>query len=173
MWYVVQVQTGSEESVMIQCRKIIKECDQEGAVIRKIFIPYYERKRRYNGAWHTERKIMFPGYVFIVSDNPEELVTKLRLIQGLTKVLKTGNEIVPISESEVKVLQRLGGDEQVVETSIGLIENDRIIITSGPLEGMEGYIKKIDRHKRIAWLEIELMGRNMQAQVGLEVVEKR
>ena len=39
--------------------------------------------------------------------------------------------------------------------------------------GLEGCIKKIDRHKRTAWLEIEMMGRIVETRVGLEVVEKR
>ena len=53
------------------------------------------------------------------------------------------------------------------------IENDRVIITSGPLKGNEALIKKIDRHKRRAYLEIEMFGRKVEAQVGLEIVKKR
>lgn len=173
MWYVIQVRTGSEEKIVIQCQRIIQEHDCEGSVLRKCFIPYYEQKRRYEGAWHTERKILFPGYVFLVSDDLTKLRESLTGVIGMSRLLGTGDEIVPLSDEEVRVLQKLGGDSQIVEASIGVIEHDEIRITSGPLQGMEGCIKKIDRHKRMAWLEITMMGRLMEAQVGLEIVEKR
>ena len=43
-----------------------------------------------------------------------------------------------------------------------LYENDRVQIVSGPLTGMEGSIRRIDRHKRIAHLEIEMFGRTVR-----------
>ena len=39
--------------------------------------------------------------------------------------------------------------------------------------GKEGYIKKVDRHKRKARLELEMFGRMQEIVVGLEIVEKR
>lgn len=173
MWYVIQVITGDEEQIVIQCRKRLGEDDSEGAFLRRCFIPYTKRKRKYRGEWHMEQKILFPGYVFLVSDDPESLFLHLKRIQGLTRLLGCGEEIVPISKQEESFLQKLGGESQVVEYSMGIIEQDEILVTSGPLQGMEGYIKKLDRHKRVAWVEIEMMGRTVEAQVGLEIVEKR
>ena len=57
--------------------------------------------------------------------------------------------------------------------SEGIIENDRVVVTKGPLKGNEGLIRKIDRHKRRAYLEVGLFGRKIETQVGLEIVEKR
>ena len=77
--------------------------------------------------------------------------------------------MVPLTDSEVLLLQKLGGDDQIVETSIGVMEQDKIRITRGPLMGLEGCIKKIDRHKRTAWLEIEMMGRIVETGWGLKL----
>ena len=38
--------------------------------------------------------------------------------------------------------------------------------------GVEEFVKKIDRHKRKCWLEMEMFGRTVTMQVGLEVVSK-
>jgi len=45
-------------------------------------------------------------------------------------------------------------------------------ITSGPLVGMESRIKKINRHKREALVEMEVMGAVREVRVMLEVVGK-
>lgn len=62
--------------------------------------------------------------------------------------------------------------EMLVEISSGVIENDRVQILAGPLMGMEGNIRRIDRHKRTAYLEIEMFGRTVEMKVGLEIIRK-
>ena len=168
MWYVIQVRTDMEEETRKQCEKII---DKE--ILEKSFIPMYEQERKYQGKWHRELRVLFPGYVFLVSDEKEKLFFELKRIMGLTKLLGTGETIVPLTDEEVSFLLRLGGEEQTVEMSEGIIESDRVVITKGPLKGNEGLIKKINRHKRKAWLEIQMFGRTMEMQVGVEIVRKR
>ena len=36
----------------------------------------------------------------------------------------------------------------------------------------KGYITKIDRHKRIAYVDVELLGKITRVQVGLEIISK-
>ncbi len=167
MWYVMQVRTGTEEEIRLQCRKKIEE-----EILTECFIPHYEEKRSVCGKWTVIRKVLFPGYVFVGTEEMEKLYEKLKIVIGLTKLLGTGETIVPLTEEEVSFLKRFGGREQVVGMSEGIIEHAKVIITSGPLQGMEGYIRKIDRHKRRAYLELPMFGRNQQVQVGLEIVEK-
>lgn len=168
MWYVIQVTTGMEENIKCQCEKLINT-----EILQRCFIPYYEEKKKYQGSWQTETKVLFPGYVFLVSDHILELQKSLHRVIGLTKLIGVGDEIIPLAGQEVTLLKRLGKDEQVVEMSVGVIENDRVQILEGPLQGMEGNIRKIDRHKRKAWIEVEMFGRVMEMQVGCEIVEKR
>lgn len=167
MWYVIQVKSGSEEGIRRQCEKII-----ETDILERCFIPYCEQMKRYHGEWHKERKILFPGYVFLVSDDEETLFFRLKNVIGLTKLIGTGTEIVPLEEEEIRFLRELGKEEQIVSMSEGFIKNDRVVVTKGPLKGNEGLIRKIDRHKRKAWLEVEMFGRKIEAQVGLEIVGK-
>ena len=96
----------------------------------------------------------------------------LRKVIGLTKLLGTGQEIVPLTSDEQKWLLKIGGEGQKVEMSEGIINAGDLRIMEGPLAGMEKYIKRIDRHKRKAYLEVELFGRMVELQVGLEVVGK-
>ena len=57
--------------------------------------------------------------------------------------------------------------------SEGVIEGDRVIVLNGPLMNHEGRISKIDRHRRIAYLDMPMMGRTKTIKVGLEIVSKR
>ena len=109
----------------------------------------------------------------MVSDEIEELYFELKNVIGLTKILGAGNEVVPLNLEEVDFLKQLGCEEQVVEVSEGVIEGGTWFVTRGPLQGLEGCIRKIDRHKRVAYLGIEMMGRLVETQVGLEIVEKK
>lgn len=168
MWYVIQVRTDMEEETRKQCEKII---DKE--ILEKSFIPMYEQERKYQGKWHRELRVLFPGYVFLVSEDKEKLFFELKRVIGLTKMLGTGETIVPLTTEEVNFLLSFGREEQVVEMSEGIIESDRVVITKGPLKGNKGLIKKINRHKRKAWLEIQMFGRTMEMQVGVEIVRKR
>lgn len=168
MWYVIQVRTGKEEEIKLQCERVV--CQE---TLKRCFIPYYEQMKRYCGKWHKERRILFPGYVFLVSDDKERLHFELKKVIGLTKLIGIGDEIVALKEEEVEFLTAFGKEEQIVEMSEGIIENDKVIVKKGPLKGNEGLIKKIDRHKRRAYLVLEMFGRTVEAQVGLEIVEKR
>ena len=167
MWYVIQVRTGTEADIQRQCEKILSP----GALERS-FLPRCEQMKRYQGEWHKERKILFPGYVFLVCEDEEQLYHRLKKVIGLTKLIGTGREVVPLAEDEVDFLLEFGKEEQIVAMSEGIIEDDRVVVTSGPLKGHEGMIKKVDRHKRRAYLEVEMFGRKVETQVGLEIVAK-
>lgn len=167
MWYVIQVRTGAEESVRRQCGNIFNK-----DVMEHCFIPRYEEKKKYQGSWHVRQRALFPGYVFIVSGRLELLFEGLKKVSGLTKLIGTGKEIVPLKEEEIELLKKIGADEKAVGISTGVIENGTVTITEGPLKGMEGCIRKIDRHKRKVWLQIEMFGRITEMEAGLEIIMK-
>lgn len=164
MWYVMQVQTGSEEKIRTQCIKVISN-----DILEQCFIPYYEEQRKLHGEWSTQKKVLFPGYLFMISDELDDLFFNLKRVQGLTKLLATDGEIIPLSNEEIDFLQQFGGKKQIVEISKGILEGSQVRILSGPLVGKEGLIKKIDYHKRRAYLELEMFGRKQQIRLGLEV----
>lgn len=70
-------------------------------------------------------------------------------------------------------LNAFAGDERrVVEMSEGIMEGGKVIVLRGPLMGHEAEIKRIDRHRRTAELEIRMLGRVKTIRLGLEIVSK-
>ena len=64
-----RVRSGTEELIRKQCEKLVG-----GKALEKCFIPYYEEMKRYQGEWPKAKKILFPGYVFDVSEDPDCLL---------------------------------------------------------------------------------------------------
>lgn len=169
MWYAVQVHEGMEEQFRNKCL-----CMIDKKILEQCFIPYYEEKRKYLGTWHTEKKILFAGYVFMLSSRSMDLSKNLRQVTQTTTLSGTGGiRIISLQENEIELLKRLGVDGKILKLSRGIIVNGKVVITEGPLIGMEACIRKIDRHKRKAWLEVGMFGQMIQIAVGLEITEKR
>ena len=61
---------------------------------------------------------------------------------------------------------------RVIGLSTSVIEDDQLIITEGPLAGKTAWIKSINRHKRLAWLKLDLCGRTATVKVGLSIPHK-
>lgn len=167
MWCVLQVRQGLEESVRQQCREKISS-----DLVKDCYVFYYEEKRRIQGEWVIQERLLFPGYVFLVTGQASGLSDELARIKGFLKLLETGNEVAALTEEEIAFLTAFGGKKRTVEMSEGVIEQSKIRIYSGPLVGKERYIRRIDRHKRRAFLELPMFGQRQRLQVGLEIVSK-
>lgn len=167
MWYVIQVQTGKEEEII----HLIRRYRADG-YFEDCFIPKYQSKRRYRGEWHLVNAPLFPGYVFIISNEIEQFYFLLRQLPEFIKLLGTGEKWTPLSEEEVRILQSLTDQSHLMRLSQGCIVGDQVVITDGPLKGMEGCIRKINRHKRVAKVELLMLGQMRQIEVGLEIVRK-
>ena len=140
-------------------------------IIKYGILVIYNKKISESNSYHS---LSQQDLVLLVVDNStESLYLELKKVPDLTKMLgHVDGEIFPLYDDEVKFLKSLSDCGHVVEISTGLIENDEVQIVSGPLKGREGIIRKIDRHKRVALIEVELFGKTTQAKVGLEIVSK-
>ncbi len=169
-WYVLFVKTGREYKV----EQFIKE--QLDSEVFMPFVPLQEILFKKDGIVKKELQLLFPGYVFVESEltsheflkRTSTIIYTSRLIVSL---LKYSDEEIAMRESERQVLLSLCNDEHCIESSSGIKEGDRIHILGGPLKGQESIIKKVNRHKRKAWIEIEFMGSIRLVCVALEFVK--
>lgn len=167
-WYVIQVKSGKEEKIRETCQHLISS-----EIYRECFIPKCKRMKKYRGKWIEVEEILFKGYVFMITDHIDILFNQLKLIPDLTKVLgNDGSNILPILEDEANALLRFGKTDHIIEISKGYIVGDEVNIISGPLVDYHGKITKINRHKRIAFIELKLFDQVVTVKVGLEVISK-
>jgi len=126
--------------------------------------------------------MLFPGYLFLQTEIDAELIAKqLRNLfrdrlkyKNVYSILHYGSnhDNVVLNKNELSFWERLFDDEYCVSGSTGFIEGDRIKVMSGALQGYENTIKKINRHKREVTIEIELMGRQHEVRLMLEIIRK-
>lgn len=59
-------------------------------------------------------------------------------------------EYFSLQEDERLLLNSLMNEQHVIPISTGVLNEKQLIVESGPLQGVESRIKKIDRHQRTA-----------------------
>ncbi|MCD7982246.1 MAG: hypothetical protein LUF32_08060, partial [Clostridiales bacterium] len=104
-WYVIQVMTGKEQDVIDECHLKLPK-----GLMETMFVPCREDQRKLSGKWMTIRRVLFPGYVFVSTDNIDEVFLKLKKVEQFTRVLKIGDEMVPMTEEEKSFILRFCGD---------------------------------------------------------------
>ena len=120
----------------------------------------------------------FMGYVMI-SEQPQLLYEELKQIPALTRLLGRCEEyFMPLSEKDMRLLEKLqngmndGRNPEAEISRIAVEEGNQIRILSGPLVNLEGQIRKVNLHKRIAVVEVEFMGNKSAVHLGVEMVGK-
>lgn len=165
--YAIQVGSGQEAKVEELIRCFIDE-----SVIGEIFVPRFEVMRRWKGEWHKRTEVS-PGYLYVETSDVEKLSLQLRRVPAFTKLLGNNEVFIPLNNDEVAWLNAFtGNDRRVIEMSEGIVEGSKVVVLRGPLMGHEAEIKRIDRHRRTAELEIHMLGRVKTIRLGLEIVSK-
>jgi len=141
--------------------------------VEACWIPKYETIRKYKGAWHREEKLVFPGYLFIQTEQVDQLQHELRRFPEMTTLLHHDGKIISLTKEEENILYALYGKGECIGMSYGVQVGDRIEVKEGPLKGHESLIRKVDRHKRRVYIEIELWGSVKEVELGMEIVEKQ
>ncbi len=167
-WYVVQVAAGRENATRDLVERLVPP-----EALEECFVPSYEAQLKVRGSWKTVLKPLFPGYVVAVTPNIDCLRQSLRGVPEFTRVLMLGETFVPLDEADRALICAFTQKEdRTVKMSYAVAANDRVTVTSGPLVGREGWIREINRHKSLAFLEIKMFGRTLRTKVGLAVLRK-
>ncbi len=160
IWYLLSCEKQNEQKILSQCQKYLS-----GRGLKDAFILTYDCLRRYEGAWHMEKKRLFPNNVVLESDDGQRLLDECESYNDIIQQ----NSLRCMSGEEEGVLKLLCGKTHNVEMSRGIICRGITKVMEGPLKGMEDRIQKIDRHKRLAWIHVQS---EYFILAGLEIVEK-
>lgn len=169
MWYVAQVYTGREQ---VACDLIERFADP--ATYEECFVPRYRSARKQNGQYVPYEEVLFSGYVIIVTESIDRFRSELIKVPVFTKLLGNDATLLPLDhEEEAWISAFTRKEHRTIDMSRGVVEGGKVVVTDGPLVRREGLIKKINRRKRLATLELSMLGRTVEVKVGLELVRSK
>lgn len=151
IWYLLRCPKGDEHAYVQKYQQFTVP-----GKVKEVIYFKYQRLMRWGGKWHMETLPILPGCIFLSAKNME-----------------LNEDAYFLTPCERPYLKDLCWEDNLVPMSRGMIKNGRTIVTKGPLKGRECLIRRIDRHKRIAEIEIALEGQKRQVTVGLEINEKQ
>ena len=179
-WYILFVRAGKETKVIndfmlvAESRKIPFEID--------IFClqseVYFRGKQRQTSGEKYKKKPVMPGYIFVETNMPArdflgEFSEYIRNSSEIIRILNSGEvDNIALPDAERKRFEYLFLGKRSLDHSVGYIEGERIVITMGPLKGREGLIKHINRHNRMAIIELSVFEQSLCVKIALEIIEK-
>ena len=167
MWYVLWTKAGNEENT-----KSMIENRVSTSLFTRCIVPYRRKREIHGGVSMFVEKLLFPSYIFVETTRIEDFAKHLQWFPGKNKILTTGDYFCPIYKEEEYFLTSMLGPNDIIDTSTGYIDGDRVKVVSGPLIGYEDKIKKIIWRKSLAILEMTLYDRKVEAALGLDKVER-
>ena len=173
-WFVLFVRTGAEEQVV----EILKNQLKYGGYLPFIFTKealFWDK-----GKPVLFKKILFPGYVVVKTNySSEEVLSHIKPILSaaedrIYRVLHYGDseKNIMMNESEQAMWESLVDSDFCLRASEGMVKNNLLEITSGPLIGKEVQIKSLNKYKNKAVLDVEFAGGLFEMNLVLKVKKK-
>ena len=85
----------------------------------EVFVILRERMHRASDGKEKILVPVFPGYVFVETEDIDDFRIRLRELKTMTKVLRAGEETVPVYPEEEAFLRMIGGEDHIVRFSEG------------------------------------------------------
>lgn len=133
------------------------------------YIPQMEKYIRSKDI--TILQVMFPGYLFIQTTlNQIEFDSMLYLMKeekdGVIRELKK-EDVSALTSDEIQLLHQLLDDRGILVMSEGYKENEKTIVTKGPLKNLQDSIIAVYKKDRLAILNIQFLKRNIKAGIWI------
>jgi transcription antitermination factor NusG len=131
------------------------------------FLPVYRSRRRWSDRIVETQKPLFPGYVFCRFDAKNRL--PIMTTPGVISVVGFGNEPAPITDREIAAVYAILDSGVAAEPCPFLRTGQRVRVTHGALEGVEGVLVQ----KKSEWrmiVSIEMLQRSVSVEIDREAV---
>ncbi len=169
-WYVLHTYSGYEDNVEKNLKQRIESMDMEDKIFN-ILIPTEKKIKIKNGKRKVVEERIFPGYVMVEMIVTDESWYVVRNTPNVTGFIGTGTIPTPISEQEIKALQkRMGVEEPKFKIDVSV--NSPVMITDGPFKNMEGKVTNIDEAKGKVKVLVSMFGRETPVELDFLQIKK-
>jgi len=169
-WYVLHTYSGYEENVSRNLKQRIESMDMEDKIF-DVLVPMETKIKIKNGKRTTVREKIFPGYVLVSMIVNDDSWYVVRNTPNVTGFVGSGTAPTPVSEEEIKELQRRMGVEEPtykIDVSVGT----PVKIVDGPFKDFEGKVSDIDENKGKVKVLVSMFGRETPVELDLLQIKK-
>ena len=169
-WYAIHTYSGYEENVADNLKQRIESLDMKDKIFG-IMIPKEKKIRIKNGKRKTVEEKIFPGYVLVEMIVTDDSWYVVRNTPNVTGFIGTGTTPTPLSDEEVKSLQKRMGVEEP-EYKIDVEVGSPVRISDGPFKNFEGKVSEVDEARGKVRVLVSMFGRETPVELDFLQVKK-
>jgi transcriptional antiterminator NusG len=168
-YFAVQVKTRGE-SKYIKLFQSIYKIDT-----LRVHFPQRRLPIKSQGLSRSTLAPVFPGYIFIETEGKidPDVYWALRRTDGFYRFLQSNQNVQPLSGQDLEIVLHFIQVGPVAETSkVYFNEEDRIVVSEGPLKGLEGRIIKVDKRKGRAKIKLDFYDNSFAIDLAFEIISR-
>ena len=169
-WFALHTYAGYEEMVAKNLKQRIESMDIKDKIF-DVLVPTEKRIKIRNGKRHIITEKIFPGYVLVKMIVNEASWYVVRNTPNVTGFIGVGAEPTPLSEAEIKTIQkRMGIEEPKYKIDISI--HSPIKITDGPFKGFEGEVASVDEARGRVRVMVSVFNRETPVELDFLQIKK-
>lgn len=169
-WYVIHTYSGYEENVEHNLRQRTDSMDMHDKIFN-VLIPKQKKIKIKNGKRKVIEEKIFPGYVLVEMIVNDDSWYVVRNTPNVTGFVGTGNTPTPISDEEIKDLQKKMGVEEP-KYKIDVEVGSHIKIIDGPFKNFEGKVINVDEARGKIKVHVNMFGRETPVELDFLQIKK-
>lgn len=169
-WYVLHTYSGYEDSVVHNLKQRIESMGMEDKIF-DVIVPKEKKIKIRDGKRATVEEKIFPGYVLVNMIVTDDSWYVVRNTPNVTGFVGSGTVPAPISDEEIKVIQKRMGMEEP-KYKIEFKTGDLVRIIDGPFKDYEGKVSEIDEAKGKIKILVTIFGRETPVELDFLQAKK-
>jgi len=169
-WYVLHTYAGYEEAVARNLKQRIESMNMEDKIFN-VLVPTEKKIKIKSGKRQIVEEKVYPGYVLVEMIVTDDSWYVVRNTPRVTGFIGAGTVPTPISENEIKSLQKRMGVEEP-KYKIDVAKGDLVKITDGPFKDYDGKISEIDEKRGKIKVLVSIFGRETPVELDFLQIKK-
>ncbi len=159
-WYVIHTYSGHENKVKTNLERAIHSTGLESH-FGQILVATEEFAEMKDGKRITSKRKTFPSYVLVEMDLNMETRTLVQNVPGVTRFVGSGQEPIPLRETEVKrVLGQLeAGGRAKGSAEVPFKSGEHVKVVDGPFTDFTGVVDEVNPERQKVKVMVSIFGR--------------
>jgi transcriptional antiterminator NusG len=169
-WYAIHTYSGYEDAVARNLKQRIESMGMEDKIFG-VMVPKEKKIKIRGGKREIIEEKIYPGYVLVEMIVTDDSWYVVRNTPRVTGFVGSGTVPVPVSDAEIKELQKRMGVEEP-KYKIEFASGDMVKISDGPFKDFDGKVSEIDEARGKIKVLISMFGRETPVELDFLQVKK-